>query len=175
MTPSPYPRPEPSEHSPAVADYLALVPGGDILPVLTAQPAALVSLVGALGDAEALVHHAPYTWSIKQVVGHMVDCDTVFGYRALRLARNDKTPLPGFDENAYMAAIDFDRLPLAELVEQFQLTRRAHLLMLRHLSPAAWSHTGTVNDHPFSVRAVAYVMAGHAQHHLNILAKRLGK
>jgi hypothetical protein len=149
------------------------VPEGDLLATLAAQSDELRRLVGGLSDAQALAHHAPYTWSTKQVVGHLLDCDRVFGYRALRLARADATPLPGFDENAYMLSVDFDRYPLAELVDEFDALRRSHVAMFRHLEPAAFARGAVVNAHPITVRAIAYVMAGHTAHHLAILRKRL--
>lgn len=167
-------RPDATEYSPAVADYIRLVPAGDILEILSLQREELAKLVGPLNDAQALVHHPPYTWSIKQVVGHLTDCERIFGYRAMRLARHDSTPLASFDENAYMALADFDRCPLGELLAEFELLRRSHLKLFRHLTPQAWLYCGTVNNHPMTARAVACVMAGHAQHHLNILRKRLG-
>ncbi len=167
-------RPEPSEYPAAVTHYIELVPAGDLLAILSAQADDLQRLVGPLGDEQALVHHAPYTWSIKEVVGHLADCERVFGYRAMRLARHDATPLPGFDENAYMPPAAFDRCPIAELLSEFDLLRRSHVLMLRHLTAEAWRQSGVVNNHPMTARAVACVMAGHGQHHLNILHQRLG-
>ncbi len=167
-------RPDATEYPATVANYLQLVPEGDLLSILAAQADDLARLVGKLNDEQSLMRHPPYTWSIKQVVGHLADCERVFGYRALRLARNDKTPLPGFDENAYMQFANFDRCPIGDLVAEFELLRRSHLAMFRHLEADAWLRIGVVNSHPMSVRAVACVMAGHAQHHLIILHKRLG-
>ena len=167
-------RPEAGEYPAGVANYVQLVPAGDLVANLADQAADLEGLVGGLSDEQALVRHAPYTWSIKQVVGHMADCERVFGYRAMRLARNDVTPLPGFDENAYMASVDFNGYPLSDLLAEFELLRHSHHLMFSHLSPDAWLRKGVVNNHPMTTRAVACVMAGHAQHHLDILHKRLG-
>ena len=166
-------RPDPSEFSPVVADYIALVPPGDLLTILADQAEELKRLVGGLTDEQALVHHAPYTWSTKQVLGHLADCERVFGYRAMRVARNDATPLPGFDENAYMRAVDFDRWPVGELLEEFALLRRSHVLLFRYLPDDAWLRSSEVNGHTMTTRAVACVMAGHMQHHLQILRKRL--
>jgi hypothetical protein len=166
-------RPDASEYSPAVENYIRLVTGCDVLDVLHNQVAELTALLTPLDDTQALTRHAPYTWTIKQVIGHMADCERVFGYRALRLARQDATPLPGFDENAYMDAIDFDRVPLGDLMSEFELLRRSHLSMIAPFDESSWKFAGTVNDHRMTTRAVVYVMAGHAAHHLAILHQRL--
>jgi hypothetical protein len=149
------------------------VPEDEICAILADQSEELQALVNPLDDGQALVKHAPYTWTIKQAVGHLADCERVFGYRAMRLARNDVTPLPGFDENAYMASVDFDRRPLGDLLAEFDFLRRSNLALLRHLDAQAWRYVGTINNHPMTVRAVVYVMAGHAAHHLAILHRRL--
>jgi hypothetical protein len=168
-------RPEASEFSPAVADYIGLVPQGDLIEILTAQSDELARLVRPLSDEQALVHHAPYTWSIKQVVGRLSDCERVFGYRAMRLARNDATALPGFDENAYMQFSEFDACAIGELLSGFSDLRRSNVSMLRCLPADAWMRRAVVNGHPMTARAVACVMAGHTEHHLRILRQRLAR
>ena len=95
-------RPDVSEYGANFGQYIQLVPAGDIQALLATQLADLLALVSGLSDQQSLVHHAPYTWSIKQVVGHITDCERIFGYRALRIARGDATPLASFDENEYM-------------------------------------------------------------------------
>jgi hypothetical protein len=166
-------RPDASEYSSAVENYIRLVLEGDVLTVLRQQLSEMTALLGPLDDAQSLIRHAPYTWTIKQVTGHMTDCERVFGYRALRLARQDATPLPGFDENAYMRAVDFDRVPLGDLLSEFELLRRSHLALVAQFDESAWKFAGTVNDHRMTTRAVIHVMAGHAAHHLAILRQRL--
>ncbi len=166
-------RPDTAEYSPAVSDYIRLVPDGDLLAILAAQLDHYEQLLGGLTDEQALVRHPPYTWSIKQVVGHLADCERVFGYRAMRLARNDATPLAGFDENAFVVNSDFDRCGIGELLAEFALARRSHLLLVRHWEPDAWTRASVVNGHRMTARAVVCVMAGHAQHHLHILRQRL--
>lgn len=168
-------RPAPDEYAPDVDPYVRLVPAGDVLQSLEEQLGRTQALLRPLGDAESLAVHPPYTWTLKQVVGHVIDCERIFGYRALRVARKDATPLPGFDENQFMQFVDFNALPMSELLEEFAFVRRGHLLLLRHLSPEAWQWRGTVNGHPATPRALAYVMAGHAEHHLAIVKKRLGR
>ncbi|HEY4329198.1 MAG TPA: DinB family protein [Phycisphaerae bacterium] len=166
-------RPEPSEYGGGFARYIKLVPAGDIVTLLESQLAGMRTLLQNVSDDESLVHHAPYTWSIRQVVGHLTDSERVFGYRALRFARQDPTPLPSFDENAYMVAANFDRWELTDLIAEFQQLRLSHIAMFRHLEPAAWMHRGTASGQPMSVRAMAYTIAGHAGHHLKIVRTRL--
>lgn len=166
-------RPEASEYAADFGKYIQLVPAGDIQALLATQLADLLALVSGLSDQQSLVHHAPYTWSIKQVVGHITDCERIFGYRALRIARGDGTPLASFDENEYMRMSNFDRCPFAELLDEYANVRRSHLAMFKHLEPEAWLRRGVVNGHPATTRAFAYAIAGHTQHHLNILHRRL--
>ncbi len=168
------PRPNPADFGP-FAKYLALPPEGDIQGFLETQLTDLQSLLSDLPEPESLIHHPPYTWSIRQVVGHITDCERVFGYRALWLARGGQSPLASFDENEFMRTCNFDRWPLAELLAEFSSLRRSHILFYRHLESAAWSRHGTVSQYSMSPATLIYVTAGHAQHHLNILHKRLAR
>lgn len=166
-------RPDAAEYATYFGKYMALVPDGDIVATLDTQRDELVGLLRDLSDAEANTRHAPYTWSIKEVVGHLIDAERVFGYRALRFARADATPLPGFDENAYAAAANFDAWPLGELLAEIEAVRRGHVWLYRHLPEAAWQRSGEANGVRLSVRALAWTLAGHVQHHLIILRRRL--
>ncbi len=166
-------RPAVDEYAPNFERYIGLVPGGDVLKILAEQLGRTQALLQPLSDAQSLALHSPYTWTLKQVLGHLTDSERVFGYRALRLARNDATPLPGFDENQFMQFADFNSSPMPDLLEEFTFVRRGHLLLLRHLSPQAWQWRGTVVGHPTTPRALAYVMAGHLEHHLAIIKTRL--
>jgi hypothetical protein len=166
-------RPDASEYAPGFQKYVQLGPGGDIVESLEAQLGEALRLLSSLSDEAALTLHAPYTWTIKQVVGHITDCERVFAHRALWIARNGAAPLASFDETGFMEATEFNRWPLAELLAEFEHVRRSNVLFFRHLEPEAWVRRGVVSDHPATVRAFAYVMAGHAQHHLNIVRRRL--
>src|SRR5579862_3088382 len=148
-------RPATDEYAPPFAPYIKLVPEGDILKTLDEQLGRLQALLKPLSEAQALTLHAPYTWTLKQVLGHLTDCERIFGYRALRLARNDATPLPGFDENQFMQFADFNAWPMSELIEEFSLVRRGHLQLFRHLAPEAWQRRGTIIDHAMTPRALA--------------------
>lgn len=165
--------PGPDEHAPYYGKYIALVSEANVLAVLESQLGEMVSLFGAIPEPQAGVLHAPYTWTIRQVLGHVSDGERVFAYRALRIARGDATPLPGFDENQYALAAEFKSLPLRTLTEEFESVRRATLSLFRNLSDEAWLRRGTANGQPVSVRALAYIMAGHARHHMAIVRKRL--
>jgi uncharacterized damage-inducible protein DinB len=168
-------RPDASEYAAPFAGYVQKTPAGDIREHLTEQLSATQSLLRGLSEAESLARHAPYTWSVKQVIGHITDCERVFGHRVLGIARGGGAPLPSFDETVFMEAADFDRWPFADLLAEFDVVRRSHLALLRHLESAAWTRHGIVLDHPTTVRAMAHVMFGHAQHHLNILHQRLAR
>jgi hypothetical protein len=168
------PRPAPSEYAPYYANYIDLVPEEDILAALEAQLAETLAVLRPAPESQGNVRHPPYTWTVKEVVGHLTDTERVMGYRALRFARADATPLPGFDEEKYAPAGEFDRIPLAGLVAEFEAVRRSHLYLFRHLPAAAWARGGKANDTPVTVRALAYIIAGHGRHHTAILRKRLG-
>jgi hypothetical protein len=166
-------RPRSSEYAPAEGGYVALVPEDDIMTVLEEQLAELLALLRPVSEDQGNVRHPPYTWSIKEVVGHLTDGERIFGCRALRFARGDATPLPGFDENTYARAGNFDRCRLGELVEEFEFVRRSHLWLFRHLPEAAWMRIGEANGSAVSVRALAFILAGHVRHHTAILRRRL--
>jgi hypothetical protein len=167
-------RPDPSEFAPSFAGYVKLVPEGDILACLAAQPGDLRRLLAGIPPERETHRYAPGKWSIREVLGHVCDAERVFGYRALCVGRGDKTALPGFDENDYAAASGADTRPLPALLEELERARLANLDVLRHLPEAAWRHLGTANHGPLSVRGQAYVMAGHVLHHMGVLRDRYG-
>ncbi len=166
-------RPSSSEYAAGNAEYVALVPEDDIVKTLEEQLAEVLALLRPVPEEQGNVRHPPYTWSVKEVVGHLTDSERIFGCRALRFARGDTTPLPGFDENDYARTADSDRCRLADLVAEFEAVRRSHLWLLRHLPEAAWTRSGEANGNVVSVRALAYIMAGHVRHHVAILRRRL--
>jgi hypothetical protein len=166
-------KPETTEYAPSEARYVALVPEKDILAALGEQLQDTLAFLQGVTEEQANTRHAPYTWSVKEVIGHMTDTERIYGYRALRVARNDPTPLPGFEENDYVRNATFDVYPLSELVAEFELVRRSHLCFFRHLPGEAWHRSGSANGHLVTVRALAFIMVGHARHHVAILRKRL--
>jgi hypothetical protein len=168
-------RPEPTEHAPYWDRYIALVPEGDIVTTLANQLAETLPFLRGITEAQGNTRHAPYTWSVKEVVGHVTDTERIFGYRALRFARNDQTPLPSFEENDYVRNANFDACSLKGLVDEFEALRRSHVAFFGNLSDEAWGRTGLANNSAISVLALAYNIAGHERHHLAILRKRLGR
>src|SRR4029077_14980404 len=159
------PTPRPEEHHEYYGRDLKL-PGDDALAALRAQSASTPRLLSGLSEAQALHRYAPGKWSVKEVVGHVIDAERVFGYRALRIARADTTPLPGFDENAWVPAGHFDRRPMIDLVAEYQAVRAATVALFSSFEEEALTRVGTANDSPISVRALAHIMAGHELHHV---------
>lgn len=166
------PRPAPGEHAPYFAGYVAAVPGDDAWPALAAGLEATPRAFAALDDARAMHRYAPGKWSVKEVLGHVTDTERVFAYRVLRFARADATPLPGFDENRWVPAGRFDARPLASLVDEFRAVRAATLALLAGLDADALVRRGPANGFETSVRAIAWMTAGHERHHLAILRER---
>ncbi|MBN9119472.1 MAG: DinB family protein [Planctomycetes bacterium] len=167
------PRPDPTEYAGFFGRYVDLVPEADVLPAMAAQLDDLLAFLRAVPDASAGVCHPPYTWTFKEVVGHVADGERVFGCRALRFGRADATPLPAFDENVFAVAAEYNRLPFADVVSEFEAARRSNLWMFRNMPEAAWTRSGPAADNRVSVRALAYIIVGHARHHAVILRKRL--
>jgi hypothetical protein len=165
-------RPAETEYAPFYAGYIAETPGGDILAILRGQVDEFRATLDAVPAGGGESRYAPGKWSIKEVAGHIIDAERLFGYRAFRFARNDSTPLSGFDEDYYVDHGWFDACPLERLEEEFRLVRLSHLAMFASFPPEAWTRGGIANGNHVSVRALAYIMAGHAAHHLEVLRTR---
>jgi len=170
-------RPAASEYAPFYAGYVALVPEPGVPEALEALESQLDEVAAAAArvtpDRESH-RYAPGKWSVREVFGHMVDAERVFGYRAFCFGRRDATELPGFSENDFVARSRFGETPLARHVEDFALVRRANLAMLRQVDAEGWAHHGNANGSLVSTRALAFIMVGHARHHLGVLAERYG-
>ena len=167
-------RPASSEYAPFYERYVALVPGTDVLGALERQVDALRRLAAGLDGEREEHRYASGKWSVREVLGHVRDGEREFGHRAFRFSRADPTPLPGFEENHYVAAAGFDRRPASAIVAELTLLREANLGMLRQLPDEAWQRTGSASGMDVSVRALAFILAGHLQHHLNVLRERYG-
>lgn len=160
-------RPQSDEYNEFYAGYVGRVPeGGDLLALLNGQPEALRSLLENTTDEQASTRPAPAEWSVKEVLGHIADTERVFAYRLLRIARGDQTPLPGFDQDAFVNATDFNRRSLADLLDEFDFQRRANMLLAASLTDEEIDRRGTASSNPISVRALLYILAGHVLHHI---------
>jgi hypothetical protein len=167
-------RPAAGEYAPYFERYVGRVPEADALPILERQRAEIRAALEGLPEAKGGYRYAPGKWSIRELLGHVTDTERIFGYRALCIARGETAALPGFEQDPYVANAGHDRWTLAELCEDFDAVRRANLAMLSHLDDTAVRRIGTSSGHATSVRAIAYILAGHARHHLAVLAEKYG-
>lgn len=164
--------PDPSEYASYYGKYIALVPGKNIVAALEDQPRETKVLLSELSEEQGDYRYAPGKWSIKEILGHVIDAERVFSYRALRFARNDQTPLPSFEQDDYVRSANFADYGLEDLVEEFIAVRRATVLLFRNLSAEAWMRRGIASGNPVSVRAIAYIVAGHELHHRRVLREK---
>lgn len=167
-------RPEPDEIPSHYAGYIKRVPEVDPVIVCAAQIEDTATLLRGLTETDAMYRYGRGKWSIKEVVGHLADIERIMAYRALRIARGDTTPLPGFDENAYVPVAKFDARSLPDLVGELRTARSATLALLRTFDADAWRRRGTASGKPVSVRALAFMIPGHERHHVEILRTRYG-
>ncbi|HEY3103969.1 MAG TPA: DinB family protein [Pyrinomonadaceae bacterium] len=165
-------RPLETEYAPAFQGYVSRVTEDDILPALRSQIDALDVLLDRVEPERETYAYAEGKWSIRELLGHLIDGERVFGYRALCIARGETQNLPGFDENAYMPNSPYASINLEDLLSEFRLVRLSNIAMLRNLDEVAWTRTGTANGAPVSVRALAYIMVGHVRHHMGVLRER---
>jgi len=165
-------RPEPGEFSHYYVGYVGRVPEGDIVAILRGQLRATQSLLAPLTDAQADFAYAPGKWTIKEVIGHIADTERIMAGRALRVARGDTTPLPGFDENEYVPQGRFGERSLAALLADLEAVRASTVALFAGLPANAWERRGTASDAPVSVRALACVIAGHELHHRALIETR---
>lgn len=167
-------RPEKTEYDPAFSGYISLVPEGDLLELLGTQTQKSREHFESLSEETGNYRYADGKWSVKEVLGHMIDSERVFAYRALCIARGEQQPLPGFDQEAYALVAEYDRIPFARVTQQYTALRVSTFLLLEQLPESAWTRMGTSNKKPVSVRALAYCIAGHELHHLNVLGQKYG-
>ena len=165
-------RPEPGEYAPYYERYISLIPGSDILGALESQRRQMMLLLSGRDEDEGDIRYAPDKWTAKEVLGHVCDTERIFAYRALRISRGDQTPIEGFEQDDYVRNGPFGRAPMAEIVEDYIAVRRATLTLLRNLDEAAWMRRGVANKNEITVRALAYVIAGHEVHHRRILEEK---
>ena len=149
-----------------------MVAGNDIVAVLEAQRLQMAQLFAARSERDGNFRYGPDKWTVKEVLGHITDSERIFAYRALRIARGDATPLSGFEQDDYVRAGGFGERSLADLAEEFGLVRSATVSLFRPLGEEAWLRRGVANKNEVTVRALAYIIAGHELHHREILNER---
>jgi hypothetical protein len=165
-------RPENNEYAEFYAGYVSSIPETDVLGVMEKQPAELRTLLGESADDRGDFAYAEGKWTVKELIGHIIDGERVFGYRLHRFSHGDTEPLTGFDQNIYVTNGRSRIRAIADMLEEFDLTRRANLLLLSSLRESDWDLSGTASGAQVSVRALAFIMAGHVRHHANILRER---
>jgi hypothetical protein len=166
-------RPEPGEFASYAAADIACVEGDDAVDVLKNQSEQVIDLLRGLKDpAVKGVTYAQGKWTLKEVIGHMIDDERIFAYRWLCVARREPLPLPGFEEKDYVAATNFEQRPLASLTAEYIIVRSATIVFLQTLEPDEWLRRGIVNGYEASVRGLAFHIAGHELHHLRILREK---
>ncbi len=152
--------------------YISLVADGDIITQLQNQISETLNLLSKISAEKADFRYASGKWSVKELVGHIIDTERIFAYRALRIARGDKTPIEGYEQDDYVKNAKFGKYALADLAEEFALVRQSNILMFRNLPETAWYKRGIANNREISVRALAYISAGHEIYHVKILKQR---
>jgi DinB superfamily len=165
-------RPTPSDYPAFYETYVSLVQNSDPIAQLEQQLEDTLNLLRGISETESQMRYAPDKWSLKQVLGHMIDTERVFSYRALWFARGDQTPLPGFDQNEFMENSRFDALVWTDLIGEFEFMRRANLLAFKSFDEAAWNRAGSASGGRFTTRAKIYAIAGHELHHVRIIREK---
>lgn len=165
-------KPAESEYGGSFGRYVRLVHDVDIVPVLAHQLDSTIALLSPLAEIRGDHRYAPGKWTLKELIGHVIDSERVFAYRALRFARNDPTPLPGFDQDTFAANANFAGLALKEIIEEYRLVRSSTIYLLKNLASADWQRHGVADNTELSVRALAFTIAGHELHHLEIVKNR---
>ena len=165
-------RPATGEFLPYYGQYIDKVPQGDIVETLSKQLPETLALIKSIPEETGDKRYAPDKWSIREVLGHVIDGERIFVYRALRFSRSDSTPVPGFEENDYAANGPYARVSLSDLADEFEYVRRATIHFFANLDDGALSRRGTANGAEISVRALAHIIAGHETHHMGVLRDR---
>ena len=165
-------RPTETEYAPYYQGYVDQVNENDIMAVLRSELDDLDVLLARVPAEKETYAYAEGKWSIREIIGHLIDGERVFGYRALCIARGEKQNLPGFEQNDYMQTAPYSRIELEDLLSEMRLVRLSNIAMFRSLDEDAWNRVGVANANEVSVRALAFVMGGHVRHHMNVLKER---
>jgi hypothetical protein len=165
-------RPEPTEYAEFYANYVSKVPGTDAVGVLESQRLQMVQSFAGRSERDGSFRYAPDKWTVKEVLGHITDTERIFTYRALRIARGDQTPLPSFEQDGFVKNGGFSERSLASLADEFALVRAASIALFRSFPEEAWTRRGIASQKEVTVRALAFITAGHQIHHRLILEER---
>jgi hypothetical protein len=164
--------PDRTEAAPYYFTYIDQVGGGDIRQILAAQAGETAAFLSGIGDERSLHRYGPDKWTIREVVSHVNDAERLVSFRALWFARGFETPLPSFDQNEAIAKAGANDRAWRDLVEEFRAVRAATVALFRDLPDEAWARRGTASGYEFTVRALAYICAGHVAHHAAIVRAR---
>lgn len=165
-------RPRPDEHDPYYTGYIDQAPGEDIVGLLRGQLDETAEMFAAVDDAQGNYRYETGKWSVKELLGHLIDGERVFAYRALCIARGESTSLPGMDQDDYVREAGFDSRSVASLAEEYRHVRRSTIALLESLDEETWLRAGVANDAAISVRALAFIIGGHQVHHMKVLRER---
>lgn len=161
--------PETTEYKDDYENYVSMVEETDVVSAMRKQLTEVETLFASIPEEKGEFAYAEGKWTIKELLGHLINGERVFSYRALRIARGDETPLPGFDQDLLTDNGNFNSISLADLLKEFSHLCQANIIFFQNLTDEAWERTGTVNDTPASVRAIAYNMVNHVRHHIDSL------
>ena len=165
-------RPDNTEYAESYEGYVSKVPAGNIVGMLTQQLTETLALIGSIPDARHDWRYEEGKWSVKELIGHVIDSERIFAYRALRFGRGDRTELPGYEQDDYVNGAKFSERSLSDLAEEYEHVRRSTISLFSSFDEEAWSRRGSANNNEVSVLALAYIIAGHERHHIEILKTR---
>lgn len=165
-------RPQSDEYPPYYTQYISKVIGDDLFAAMQTTHRETQTLLGSLSDEQLQYRYAEGKWTIKDIIGHLIDAERIFAYRALRFARKDTTDLAGFDENSYVPASNANERSIHDLLAEFTVVRAATFALFKSFSEEMLTLSGTANNNPISVRALAYITGGHEMHHLAVIKER---
>jgi hypothetical protein len=165
-------RPESTEAVPYYFGYIDQVTGEDPLGTCERQLEESHAFFSAISEERSLYRYAPEKWSLRQLLNHVTDTERAFAFRTLWFARGFNSPLPGFDQNIAAGGADADLISWKSHVEEFHAVRLSTIALLRNIPTQAWDRNGIASDNRFTVRAMAYIIPGHAAHHFAILRQR---
>ena len=165
-------RPNPGDYSSYYESYIKLIQGEDILKILNDQGKKTQDILNSFSEHRGNYRYADGKWTVKEVVGHLLDTERVFAYRALCIARGEKKSLPGFDQDDYVKEGNFNRRELFDLNYEFRLLRESNLLLFRTFTPEMLKLKGFANESYVSVLTILFMIAGHEKHHMNVLREK---